>query len=77
MRLNRHHRLVEFCLNGMLYLIRQLGAFTGEKLDTVIGIGIMGCADDNAGAGMQGARQVGNCRCRHRSKQAHINTGRR
>ncbi|MNL33878.1 hypothetical protein D3C87_1558120 [compost metagenome] len=61
----------------MLDFVRQLGALSGEKLDAVIVVRIVRSADHDACFGMEGARQIGDGRCRHRAQEHHIGTRRR
>ena len=74
-RLGHDHRLVEQRFDLCLDVVGQLGALPREELDAVVVIGIVRGTDDDAGLGMEGAREVGDRRRRHRPKQHHIGTG--
>ena len=75
LRGNRGHFLVEFGLDGEFDRVGQFGALPGEELDAVVVEGIVGGADDDAGLGAQGARQIGDGRRGHGSEQADVDAG--
>src|SRR5690606_2786219 len=66
------HRLINLALDFQLDIVRQLGAFAGEKLDAVVLVGIVRGADDNAGLGVECAGQVGDGGSGHRAEQRYI-----
>ena len=70
-------RLFQQFLDVLLDRVGQLLAIAGEELDAVVVIGIVGSADHDAGAGVQGAGQVGDARRRHRPQQGDVDPGRR
>ncbi|MNF62286.1 hypothetical protein D3C84_439630 [compost metagenome] len=71
---NRHRRRIKQFFDHQFDVIRQLGALPGEKLDAVVIMRVMGRTDHDAGLGMKGTGQIGNCRRRHRPQQHHIRT---
>ena len=72
-RSHRRQRLVNHGFNALFQCIRKLGARCGEKLDAIIGKGVMRGRDDNTGFGTEGSRQISNARRGHRPQQRHIN----
>ncbi len=71
-RLDHSHRRIDQLLDHQLDLVGKLGSATGKELDAVVVMGIMRGADDDAGLGMEGTRQVSNRWRRHRPQQQHI-----
>ena len=75
-RVGPHRGFVQRCLNGHLPVVGQFGALCTEKLDPVVGKGVVACADHHTQTGALGAGQVGHRRCGHRPQQHHIDTRR-
>ena len=73
--LDGRHRLVELLLDRQLHLVGQFLAGSGEKLEAVVVVGIVGCADDDAGTRVEGLGQVGDAGGRHRPGQQHVHAG--
>ncbi len=74
-RVDHGHRSIEQLLDHGLELIGQLGAGAGKELDAVVVVRIVRSTDDNAGAGLEGSRQIGDTRCRHGTEQHDVRTG--
>ena len=70
-------RLLQQFLDVQFDHVGQLLAIAGEELDAVVVIGIVGGADHDAGAGVQGTGQVGDARRWHRPQQGDVDPGRR
>ena len=74
-RLDTLELVIQLGFDSQLDIIGQLGAVGGEELDAVVVIGVVGCTDDDAGFGTEGASQVGNRRGGHGSHQYGFETG--
>jgi hypothetical protein len=74
-RRHHHQRLLQALLDFGLHGIGQLLALAGEHLDAVVGVWVVRGADDDPGTGVEGARQVGHCRSRHRPEQQTVHAG--
>ena len=64
-RLDGFQRPLQQIFDAFLGFVGQLLSVAGKEFDAVIIVGIMRSADHDAGAGMQGARQIGDARGRH------------
>ena len=68
---------VDFGFNGKLHGVRKFCAGSGEKLDAVVAVRIVACADRNAGFKSQSPREIGNCGRRNGPGENRIHAGRR
>ncbi len=68
-------RLIQHAFDFRFDLIAELAAVVAEKLDAVVGVGVVRRGNHDARLGVQGAGQIGDRRCGHGPEQPDVHAG--